>query len=333
MIYGTLPANQLWMCEQRPFSLMYIISGGGLFMLLEDVLQEYLYDCQLRKLSERTIKSLRNNNTRLFSFLSNTCAITKLEQVKRVHIQSYITHLSEQGRKETYINGIIKSFRAFFKYCENEDYIQDNPMQKISFQKEVIPVIRTFNNTEIKKMIHYYNGKTFLQCRNNLIMVMLLDSGIRNSELCNIQMEDVHENAIKIYGKGKKIRYVPLTPAINKSLIRYRRVRNEYIQDKTTYHAQYLLLSQKGKRLTPETVERIVKDCGQACGIRNEIRCSPHTCRHYYAQTQLKNGCDLFVVSRLLGHSNINITKRYLNSMEVDDIMEVATQTTPLKNM
>lgn len=302
-------------------------------MLLEDVLQEYLFDCQLRKLSERTIKSLRNHNKRLFVFLSNTCMITELEQVKRVHIQSYITYLSEQGRKETYINGIIKNSRAFFKYCENEAYIQNNPMQKIHFQKEVIPVIRTFNNDEIKRMIHYYSGHTFLQRRNNLIMIMLVDSGVRNNELCNIQMNDIQENAIKIYGKGKKIRYVPLTPAINKSLIRYLRVRNEYIYDKTTYHTQYLLLSQKGKKLTPETIERVVKKCGQECGIREEIRCSPHTCRHYYAQTQLKNGCDLFVVSRLLGHSNINITQRYLHSMEVDDMMAVAQQTTPLKNL
>lgn len=302
-------------------------------MLLENVLKEYLYDCQLRKLSERTIKSLRNNNNRLFCYLGNAFAIFELEEVKRVHIQSYITYLSEQGRKETYINGIIKSLRGFFRYCEEEEYIHETPMKKIKFQKEDISIIRTFNEEEIKRMVNHYRGKTFLQIRNRLIMVMLLDSGIRNSELCNIRIEDIYENAIKIYGKGKKIRYVPLTPAINKSLIKYFRVREEYTKDKYKYEIQYLLLSQKGRRLTPETIERIVRDCGESCRVRKEIRCSPHTCRHYYAQTQLKNGCDLFTVSRLLGHGNINITKRYLNSMDVDDIMEVAQKTTPLRNI
>ena len=127
------------------------------------------------------------------------------------------------------------------------------------------------------------------------------------------------------------IRYVPLTPSINKALIRYTRARGSYILDKHQYETRYLFLSQKGKKLTPETIERIVKDCGEQSGVRAEIRCSPHTCRHYYAQTQLKNGCDLFTVSRLLGHSNINITKRYLNSMDLYDIMEQAQKTSPLK--
>lgn len=302
-------------------------------MLLENVLKEYLYDCQLRKLSERTIRSVKNNNKRLFCYLASSFAIFELEEVKRVHIQTYIKYLSEQGRKETYVNGMIKCFRGFFKYCEQEEYIDESPMKKIRFQKEDISVIRTFNEDEIKKMINHYSGKSFLQIRNRLIMVMLLDSGIRNSELCNIQIEDIYENAIKIYGKGKKVRYVPLTPAINKALIKYFRVREEYIKDKYKYQIQYLLLSQKGKKLTPETVERIVRGCGVGCSVREEIRCSPHTCRHYYAQTQLKNGCDLFTVSRLLGHGNINITKRYLNSMDVDDIMEVAQKTTPLRNI
>lgn len=302
-------------------------------MLLEIVLKEFLYDCQLRKLSERTIKGLRNNNSRLFRYLSNVFTILELEDVKRVHIQSYITYLSDQGRKETYVNGVIKCFRAFFKYCKEEGYIQETPMAKIRFQKEPITLVYTFNDDEIRKMVSYYNGKTFLERRNMLIMVLLLDSGIRNSELCDIKINDIYENAIKIYGKGKKERYVPLTPAINKSLIRYLRTREEYVKDKYAYQVQYLFLSQKGKKLTPETIERVVKDCGDGCGVRKEIRCSPHTCRHYYAQTQLKNGCDLFTVSRLLGHGNINITKRYLNSMDIDDVMEVAQKTTPLRNL
>ena len=103
--------------------------------------------------------------------------------------------------------------------------------------------------------------------------------------------------------------------------------------DKYMYQTEYLFLSQKGKRLTPETVERIVKECGKECQVREKLRCSPHTCRHYYAQTQLKNGCDLFTVSKLLGHGNINITKRYLNSMEVDDILQIAQKTTPLRSL
>ncbi len=299
-------------------------------MLLEEVLEEYLYDCQLRKLSERTAKSIRNNNKRLFQYLSGEFGISELEEVKRIHVQAFINYLVEEGRKETYVNSLIKSFRGLFEYSKSEGYIKETPMQRVKFQKEEISVILTFTSEEVKRMISFYSGKRFLEQRNRLLIVTLLDSGIRNSELCDIRLEDIHKNAIKIRGKGKKVRYVPLTATINKELIRYLRLREHYIKDKYRYQVEYLFLSQKGKRLTPETVERIVRECGEQCNVRRELRCSPHTCRHYYAQTQLKNGCDLFTVSRLLGHSNINITKRYLNSMGVDDVIEIGKKTTPL---
>lgn len=302
-------------------------------LLLESILQEYIYDCRLRKLSERTIKSIRNNHLKLFRYLSEEFGIADPEAVRRVHIQSYITYLNGLGRKETYVNTLIKSFRGFFMYCEEERYIRESPMKKIKFQKEEMPVIQTFTNEEVRRMVSYYSGKSFLEQRNKLIMVVLLDSGIRNSELCNVKTEDVLDNVIKIHGKGKKIRFVPLTPAINKALMRYMRNRQNYIKDKYNYQTEYLLLSQNGKKLTPETVGNVVKNCGKACHVRKELRCSPHTCRHYYAQAQLKNGCDLFTVSRLLGHNNINITRRYLNSIDTDDIISMAQRTTPLNGI
>lgn len=161
-------------------------------------------------------------------------------------------------------------------------------------------------------------------------MILLFDTGIRNTELCTIKMVDLRENAISIYGKGKKIRYVPITPAIEKWLMKYLIIREKYIKDKIGYSEDYLFLSQKGKPLTKETIERVVKDCKVPCGIRKEIRCSPHTCRHYYAQKQLKNGCDVYTVSRILGHTNITITKRYLESIQDEDILELGCKTSPL---
>ena len=126
---------------------------------------------------------------------------------------------------------------------------------------------------------------------------------------------------------------MPITPAINKYLIRYMRVRNEYIKDKIAYQTEYLLLSQKGKRLTPEAMEHILKRAGEIAGVREHIRVSPHTCRHYYAQSQLKNGCDLYALSKLLGHSKIDTTKRYLLSMQDNDLMVMAIKTSPLERL
>ena len=85
----------------------------GLFMLLQDVLKEFLFDCRMRKLSERTLKGYKNNNLSLFRYLENEYDIVKLDEVHYKLIQAYIKFLMDKELKETYINGLIKCFRAF----------------------------------------------------------------------------------------------------------------------------------------------------------------------------------------------------------------------------
>lgn len=302
-------------------------------MILQDVLKEFLFDCRLRKLSDRTLKGYRNNNLALFRYLKSEYQVTMLEDVLYQMIQSYIELLMNKGLKETYINGLIKCFRAFFSYCVDETYIPKNPMYKVKFQKQPITLIHTFSDREVGDMVTYYSGSRYLDVRNKLIMILLFDTGIRNSELCGLKMSDIQGTHINIIGKGNKQRFVPITPMINKYLIKYLRVREQYIKDKFRYETEYLLLSQKGRKLTIETIERLVLDAGTGVGVHNGVRISPHTCRHFYAQAQLRNGCDLYTLSKLLGHSNINITKIYLQSMDDENFLNMAIRTSPLENL
>ena len=303
-------------------------------MLLEDTLKEFLLECELRQYSQRTIRHERNSLQKMIYFIGETYGVTQLEKVKHIHLKGYVKYLTDLGRKETYVNGLIKSFRAFFKYCTEEEYIEVNPALKLSFQKEPEILITTFTDQEVEAMVNYYKGRRFLDIRNKLIMVILFDTGIRCSELCELKVTDVRTNVINIQeGKGKKQRFVPLTPAINKWMMKYQLARQSYILDKIGYAEEYLFLSQKGKPLTKATIERIVGACKEPCGVREEIRSSPHTCRHYYAQKQLRNGCDMYTVSRLLGHKTVTITKRYLQSITDEDIVDLGTKTSPLMNM
>ena len=302
-------------------------------MLLEDVLKEFIFDCRIRKLSERTIKEYNGNNLRFFKYIDSQFQITELEQVTHVVIKEYIQYLTTLGRKETYINGIIKCFRAFFVYCFKEEYISKNPMDKVNFQREPITLIETFTDNEARKMVEAFKTNTFCDMRNKLIMVVLLDSGIRCHELIDIKISDITTNAIKIFGKGKKERFVPITPTIYKYLLKYLRMRENYLLDKYQLDKEYLFLSFSCRKLSLEAVERVVKLAAQKAKVRPEIRSSPHTCRHYYAQAQLRNGCDVYTLSRLLGHENISITKRYLQSITDNQILDLAIKTTPLSNM
>ncbi|MCC3865609.1 site-specific integrase [Terrisporobacter petrolearius] len=114
-------------------------------------------------------------------------------------------------------------------------------------------------------------------------------------------------------------------------MIKYERIRSSYLKDNALYYDNYFL-SFRNRPLTIEAIERIVK---LACNgvVRDEIRTSPHTCRHYYAQSQLRNGLDVYSLSRLLGHDDISITKRYLEGLQDMKIVELGTETSPLMNL
>lgn len=127
-------------------------------------------------------------------------------------------------------------------------------------------------------------------------MAILFDTGIRKLELCILGLLDVKDTVIYIKGKGRKERVVPISPMLKKIMIRYERAREEYIKDSIVRDDAYFL-SYRGKRMTGEAVERVVKICGEKANIRKSIRCSSHTCRHYFAQAQLRNGLDVYFLT------------------------------------
>lgn len=300
-------------------------------MNLTKLLDEFLIEMKLRNRTERTIKSVRNNNNLFFKWLKYEYGITEVEDVKRIHVKAYIQYKQSLGLKPTYINSILKNLRMFFRYLEDEEYISINPVTKVTFQKEEKVIIETFTTDEVRRMLAVYGYTNFLDARNKCIMMMLFDTGIRNFELCEIRCADIRERTILIHGKGDKQRLVPISPALRKSMLKYETKREKYIKER--YQAEYYFLSQKGKMLTVEAVERVVRECGRAAHVNEQIRCSPHTCRHTFAQMSLKNGMDIYTVSRLLGHENISITKRYLQSMKDDTVVEMAIEHSPLMNL
>jgi integrase/recombinase XerD len=289
-------------------------------------------ECELRKWSHRTIKSHHNNLKNFFTYLDVNLSITELEQIKTPHIKKYVLYLNSKGLKPTYINGILKAVRAYFKYVTGEGYIAVNPALKVDWQREGKVVIQTFTDEEVGRMMNVYSGSNYLSVRNKLILAVAFDTGARNTEICSIREQDVRDNVILIHGKGNKERHVPLTPYLRKLIARYRREKQRYFADKY-WVPDYLLLSRTGRQMTKEAMERVFREAGECAEVRKEIRCSPHTARHYYAQAHLRNGLDVYSVSRLLGHENINITKRYLQSLQDENIVERAVRTSPLRKM
>lgn len=303
-------------------------------MLLKQLLKEFILDLEIRNYSKRTIKGYRNNNLLMFTYLLKEFDVEKVEDVRTTHIKSYIKFLQKQGRKTTYINGIIKCFRAFFKYAIEEEIIQINPMLKVGWLKEGSPIINTFTKEEVSNMLKVYNKNDYMSIRNKTILVILFDTGIRCLELCSLKNKDIKDNYLTvIMGKGKKDRRVSISPFTRKIILRYLRCRDIFFQNRIIDENTPFFLSYRFNPLTIEAVERVVKICGQKANIRKEIRCSPHTIRHWFSQQQLKNGLDVYSLSRLLGHTNTTITTRYLQSITDSEIVETSIKTSPLMNL
>lgn len=177
-------------------------------------------------------------------------------------------------------------------------------------------------------MLKECGGSGYYDIRDKTIITMFIETGIRNSELCNIKPEDIHNDFILINGKNHKQRVVPVTPILKKAMVKYDREKEKYFAIRQVEN--YYFLSRTGRRLTPEANENILKKRGsEICGVR----VSPHTCRHFYAQQQLQMGTDLYTISRLLGHENIQITQTYLNSLRDEEIIESNKTRSVILNM
>lgn len=301
-------------------------------MLAKDCLEEFKVECDLRRLSSRTTKSYYNSTALFLNYLDKNLQIRDLESIRPPHIKKYIQYLLEKKLSPSYINGILKCLRAFFKYAYGEGYIPVNPTLKVNWQREGKVLINTFTDDEVRSLLDAFDMSTYLSARNKLILAIAFDTGARNTEICSIREEDIRDNVILIHGKGNKERHVPLTPYLKKLLIKFLRIKQFYFDDKIIPYRN-LLLSRTGNPLTKEALEHIFKQAAAKATIRAEIRCSPHTARHYYAQANLRNGLDVYSLSRLLGHENINITKRYLQSLQDSSIVELAVNTSPLRNI
>lgn len=305
---------------------------GGIFLLLRAVLQEFIYECKIRNLTQQTVKGYYNGNNLMIQWLKDNRNIADIEQVKTADIKAYIFYKLDNHAKDTYINGIIKQMRAFFKYAVDNEYIAKNPILNIKWARESKPLIKTFTDKQAKLLTNVFTNANYIESRNKTIVIMLLDTGIRANELCNISDNSISGNVLTIFGKGNKERQVGISPILQKQIITYIRMKKLYFEDKII-HNESFFLSRTGRKCTVNTIENVLTKAGKMIGIDDNIRCSPHTCRHYYAQTMVKRGIDIYSLSRLLGHENISITQRYLESMLDKDIVIKSIMMSPLMNI
>lgn len=285
---------------------------------MKKYVQLYIADLKMQNYSEKTLKSYRNAILRFINYLDGE--VDDIEDINTIHIKSYIQSI--EG-KPSYVNATIKRLRGWFVWLVEEEFIEVNPMRKIKLLRENKTIINTFSDEEAKAMLDVYNGNDILSVRNKTIIHTLFGSGIRCSELLELKLDDIKLDYLLIRNtKNKRDRVVPLPNALRKQL-------NRYLRARKGFNSEYIFMSKNDLQLTIEAIERIVAKCGVISNVNPNIRCSPHTIRHYYCQYQLRHNVNIYSLSRIMGHSNIAITNRYLEGITNNQIIEETT-TNPL---
>ncbi|NLN50971.1 MAG: tyrosine recombinase [Acholeplasmataceae bacterium] len=233
--------------------------------------------------------------------------------IERERIFGYfLSYLSQKGLASKTIARKLSALKTFYSYLKKEDVIQTNPTQLIKAPKQERKLPQIVTEREIELIYKSINRSTPLGIRNYLIFDLLYSLGLRASELCNLEIQQIDFNSqqIKIIGKGQKQRTVILHDLLLEQLKNYLTyTRAQLLAKGDGKITDKLLLNYRGGPLTTRglrvIINKLFKDAGEY------IKVSPHMLRHSFASALLNHGADLRVVQELLGHEHLKTTQIY----------------------
>ena len=274
--------------------------------------------------TDNTIKSYEEDLKNYFLYIRNH-ELNYLKVDKNI-IREFLKFLDTQKLANRTISRMLSSLRSFYKYLVIKRVIKSNPFRDIKNPKIPKRLPNYLNNLEVEDLTKAYGLDNPTSIRNHLIIELLYSTGIRVSELVNIKLDDIniHDNTIKILGKGNKERIVLFGEYAKEILIKYiDESRNSFIKKNKN---DYLLLNCFGNKLTSRSVENIVKKASMDLKLKNKV--TPHVIRHTFATDLLNNGADIKSVQELLGHSSLSTTQIYTH-LTNDRIKNVYLKTHP----
>ena len=251
-----------------------------------------------RVFSLNTINNYQDDLIHFNQFL-NKQKIKDIKQVNYNHIRKYILQLTQEQLKPRSVSRKISTLRSFYKYLQEENIINNNPLVLISNPKTEKKLPEFLNYIDLEKLLNAPDINTQEGLRDALILEMLYSTGIRVSELINIKTKDINqkEEQILVTGKGNKERIVFYGSKCQKLLEKYTYLHNQY------------LFTHNNHKMYPQDIRNIINKNTKKIGLK--IKVHPHMLRHTFATHMLNEGADLKSVSELLGHENLSTTTIY----------------------
>ncbi|MCX7765287.1 MAG: tyrosine recombinase XerC [Candidatus Sumerlaeia bacterium] len=263
-----------------------------------------------RNLSPQTIKAYAHDLKNFQAFLQRQFdCLPSIGKITTEILRTYFAELHlDRSYKGISLARKVSSLRSFFRFALERNYIKTNPIAPVRNPKlpKRLPIYLT--REELKKLLMAPGNKTWLELRDRTILVLLAMTGIRLQELGNLDIEhvDLQNQTMRVYGKGRKERLLPLNSVVTMVLADYLKLR-PVVPDKA------LIINHRGKRLIGRTIEKIVRRYAIVAGLPAK-KVSPHKLRHTFATLLHQNEVDLLEIQLLLGHSSITSTQIYTHT-------------------
>ncbi|HND20551.1 MAG TPA: tyrosine recombinase XerC [Acidobacteriota bacterium] len=303
-------------------------------------MEQYLEDFKKHLMYERNVSehTLRNYLSDLEQFHDYLCPADKqgvrrevnIRDIDNITIREYMATLYSKNKKKTSIARKLATLRTFFKYLCREGILEMNPARLVSSPRLEKKLPNYLTVEEVIRFIEIPDLETVLGKRDRAILEMLYGTGVRVSELVNLNLQDIDftQMTVRVRGKGRKERIVPFGEYAKKAVELYLGVRGELMmnapEDKRVPNAVFY--NYQGTRITTRSVGRMIDKYIKECADLHHI--SPHSLRHSFATHLLNAGADLRSIQELLGHARLSTTQQYTHISQ-DRLMEVYDKAHP----
>ena len=265
-----------------------------------------------KRASPHTITSYRNDLLQFHAFLKHHAPGLPVASADHPEIRAWIVDLASKQNKARSINRKVSTLRSFYKFLHRREYIKKNPTHKVKALKAEYPLPHFVQEPDLFKLLETCEfTEDFSGTRDRVLLELLYGTGIRLSEMINLQHQqvDLVRGTIKVDGKGSKERLVPVHPSLITLAATYATHKKSHFGEQVT---PFFLVTDKGDPCYPMMVYRTVrKYLDQYTSIDKR---SPHVMRHTFATHLLDNGADLDAIKDLLGHASLAATQVYTHN-------------------
>ncbi len=274
---------------------------------LDDFLQHLRTE---KNVSLHTERSYRSDLGQLAGFLGDRDPAVITHQ----DLRQFLAHLISRKTGKSSLARKLSAIRSFFKFLHRQGLVTSDPARLIATPKQDkrLPAVLTVDDT--LRLLQAPGEEAHDPLRDRAVLETLYSTGIRASELVGIDQQDINrqERLVRIRGKGRKERIVPIGQTALDAIDRYGAAKQAAAGEPA------LFTGPSGKRLTVRSVQRILGNYRKKLGL--STKASPHTLRHSYATHLLESGADLRAIQELLGHASLSTTQRYTH-LNLDSLM------------